>query len=190
MIIPTYVCSYLPTYAHTYLRMLKPTHICAYLPTYAHTYLSMCVPTYQCAYLPTYTHTYLQTLGKLCSISDLLFFLIVSHFLSLSLSLSNSKAEYHSSLINISYHSQTSASLSLSLSFYLSHTLRARANWSKICSSFAAAIWLRGFACAYHPAASGLNPNHTIYVLFQFVTELWCERTKISEKEAGICKYF
>ena len=119
MLIPTYICSYLPTYAHTYLRMRIPTYVCAYLPTYAHTYLPTYLPTYLHTYLPIRIPTYRHSLGKLCSISDLLFFLIVSHFLSLSLSLSNSKAEYHSSLINISYHSQTSASLSLSLSTYL-----------------------------------------------------------------------
>ena len=46
---------------------------------------------------------------------------------------------------------------------------------------------LLGIICAYHPAAMGSNPKHTIYAFFNWY--YWnCneKRTKIKEKEVGI----
>ena len=145
-----YLCSYLPTYAHTYLHMLIPTYVCAYLPTYAHTYLRMFVPTYLCAYLPTYLHTYLPiripTYRHWVNYARFLtcYFSLSSATFSLSLSLSLSLSFQLKSRVSFFSHkhliSLTNVGFSLSLSFYLSQTLSVRANWSKICSSLAAAI--------------------------------------------------
>ena len=125
MLIPTYICSYVPTYAHTYLCMRIPTYVCAYLPTYVRTYLPMRIPTYLSAYLPTYTHTYLQTLGKYARFLTCYFSLASATFsLSLSFQLKSRVSFFsHKHLISL-----TNVGFSLSLSFYLSHTLRARAN--------------------------------------------------------------
>ena len=52
---------------------------------------------------------------------------------------------------------------------------------------------LSGFVCAYHPAAPGLSPKHTIYTFSIYKVqivylsfELECERNKNKQKEAGI----
>ena len=44
---------------------------------------------------------------------------------------------------------------------------------------------LRGFVCAYHPAASGSNPKHTIYA-FSICIEVNEKRTKINKKRPGL----
>ena len=41
---------------------------------------------------------------------------------------------------------------------------------------------LRGFICAYHPAAPGSNPKHTIYAFFQFVLDMCWEGNEHKQK--------
>ena len=45
-----------------------------------------------------------------------------------------------------------------------------------------------GFVCAFHPAAPGSSPKHTIYAFFNLYLsfELECERDENKQKEAGI----
>ena len=45
--------------------------------------------------------------------------------------------------------------------------------------------WLSGFVCAYHPAAPGSSPKHTIYGFIVFVLYLSCEKDENKQKEAG-----
>ena len=51
---------------------------------------------------------------------------------------------------------------------------------------------LSGFICAYHPAAPGLSPKHTIYAFsfIVFVLYLSFEKNKNKQKEAGFGPFF
>ena len=46
---------------------------------------------------------------------------------------------------------------------------------------------LSGFVCAYHPAAPGSSPKHSIYTFsfIEFVQYLSCEKKENKQKEAG-----
>ena len=50
--------------------------------------------------------------------------------------------------------------------------------------------WLRGFVCAYHPAAPGLDPKHTIYAFFNLYWNCNEKRTKINKKRPGLAHFF
>ena len=45
---------------------------------------------------------------------------------------------------------------------------------------------LRGFVCAYHPAATGSNPKHTIYTFFNLYCDCNEKKNENKQKEAGI----
>ena len=51
---------------------------------------------------------------------------------------------------------------------------------------------LSGFVCAYHPAAPGSSPKHTIYAFsfIVFVLYLSFEKNKNKQKEAGFGHFF
>ena len=48
---------------------------------------------------------------------------------------------------------------------------------------------IRGFVCAYHPAAPGSNPKHTIYAFFNLYWNCNENRTKINKKRPGLAHF-
>ena len=50
---------------------------------------------------------------------------------------------------------------------------------------------LRGFICAYHPAAPGSNPKHTIYAFFNLYYWNCIKKiTKVNKKRPGLAHFF
>ena len=49
---------------------------------------------------------------------------------------------------------------------------------------------LSGLVCAFHPAALGLSPKHTIYAFIHLLKYCTVEKTKINKKRPGLAYFF
>ena len=45
--------------------------------------------------------------------------------------------------------------------------------------------YFSGFVCAYHPAAPGLSPKHTIYAVIFYCQICHCDITILTEKDTN-----